>query len=213
LLDNDAALLEAARGILRAWANEAVQIPGGLRLLKDGKAIRVRFRHFDIAGDPCGSLTEKTDLVTASAFFDLASPTFIGSLVSAVVLRNAAFHTVLTYDGAQHWSPPSALDEQMCRAFNEHQRGDKGFGPAAGPHAFALLRRAFDAAGYWTEVGDSPWKLDRSDGELMDQLADSVAAAVAETGQVDASTIAEWRAVDRYGARIGHGDILALPTG
>lgn len=213
LIDHDAALLVVAENSLIAWADDAVRLQDELRLSKDGKTITVRFRLCDVAADPGAALTEGTRLVTASAFFDLASPAFIDRLVSVVVGRNAALYSVLSYDGVQTWSPPSALDGRIIAAFNEHQQGDKGFGPAAGPGATALLRNAFDAAGYRTRIGDSPWTLGRDDGDLMAQLADGIAAAVAETGQVDAATMAAWRAVVRHGVRVGHTDLLALPPG
>jgi len=213
LLDNDIALLDTARHTIAAWANEAEPVSDGLRLVKDGKTIRVQFRRCDIAEDPGGSVPEDANLVMASAFFDLVSPAFIDKLVVAVVRRNAAFYTVLTYDGAQQWLPASPLDARIRRVFNEHQKADKGFGPSAGPGASALLRQAFDAAGYRTEIGDSPWNLGRDDAELMEQLADGVVAAVAETGQVAAAEIAAWRGFARYGVRVGHQDLLAVPAG
>ncbi len=212
LLDNDAALLGAAESGLVAWADDAVRLADGLRLVKDGKTITVRFRLCDIAADPDLSLTAETNLVTASAFFDLASLAFIDRLVSVVARRGAALYSVLSYDGAQTWSPSSAQDARIIAAFNEHQEGDKGFGPAAGPGATALLRDGFQAALYRTRTGDSPWILGRDDSDLMAQLADGIAAAVAETGRLDASTIAAWRAVVRQDVVVGHTDILALPT-
>lgn len=213
LLDNDPALLGAAPGILGAWADEVRQGPDGLVMRKDGKTVRVRFQHADLAADPGGALASGPDLVTASAFFDLVSEAFVDRFVSAVVLHRAAFHTVLTYDGIQGWWPVTALDERVCQAFNAHQTGDKGFGPAAGPGAPALLRRAFDAVGYVTAVGDSPWVLGPDDRYLMDQLAEGIASAAAETGSLTAEEIAAWRGIRRDAARVGHEDILALPAG
>ena len=213
LLDNDPALLGAAPGILGAWADEVRQGPDGLVMRKDGKTIRVRFQHADLSADPGGALVSGPHLVTASAFFDLVSAAFIDRFVSVVVHRQAAFHTVLTYDGIQDWAPASAFDERVCQAFNAHQTGDKGFGPATGPGAPALLRRAFDAVGYVTAVGDSPWVLGPDDRDLMDQLAEGIASAVVEAGALTADGIAAWRGVRRDAARVGHEDILALPAG
>lgn len=213
LLDNDSALLSGAAEILAVWADDAVRLQDGLRLSKDGKTLRVRFLQCDLEKDLDVSLPERTDLVTASAFFDLVSPAFIDRLAAAVVRRTAAFHTVLTYDGVQAWSPPCASDADMVEAFNAHQRSDKGFGAAAGPTATALLQQAFATAGYRTHVGDSPWRLDREDGELIGQLADGIVTAVAETGRVDAATIADWRTTRRDTAWVGHLDLLALPPG
>lgn len=213
LLDNDPDLLEAAPDLLGAWADAAQRLSDGMRLRHDRKTITVRLRQCDIAEDPDASLPDGTHLVTASAFFDLVSPAFIDRLVAAVVRRRAAFYTVLTYDGTLQWTPSSVLDGPINHAFNAHQAGDKGFGPAAGPGAPTLLRQAFDAAGYRTTVGDSAWHLGRDDRALMTELIGGVAASVAETGLVDPTRIAAWQAQERQGARVGHSDILALPPG
>lgn len=212
LLDNDAALLEAARDSLGIWAEAADPVPEGLRIRKDDKAITVRFRLCNLATDRDRSWVDGADLVTASAFFDLVSSVFIDRLVSAVVRANAAFHTVLTYDGTHQWSPGTALDGAIVHAFNTHQTVDKGFGPAAGPAASSLLRQAFRSAGYATLAGDSSWRLGPDDQALMEQLLDGIAAAVAETGQVPADAIAAWRGVCRHATRVGHEDLLALPA-
>lgn len=213
LLDNDPALLEAARDILAAWADQAEPNPDGLRLRKDGKTIRVRFRLYDLAADPGGSIEDGADLVTASAFFDLVSPAFIDQLVSAVVRQKAAFHTVLTYDGTHQWSPESDFDGAIGRAFNSHQSAEKGFGPAAGPGASSLLYQAFQSAGYATRLSPSPWLLGADDSALIAELVDGIAAAVAETGQLSGEAISAWRTLRRQAARVGHHDFLALPAG
>ena len=213
LLDHDQALLDAARNILAAWADHAEHQPDALRIRKDGRMIHARFQLCDIADAPAELLPERLDLVTASAFFDLVSAAFIDRIVAALVHREAAFHTVLTYDGVQAWSPRSGLDEAVRQAFNDHQREDKGFGPAAGPAASSLLRQALQAAGYAVVVGDSPWCLGAQDADLMAQLTDGVAKAVAETGQVPPEALVAWRAMERTGLHIGHEDILALPPG
>lgn len=212
LLDNDAALLDAAREALGIWADATDPVPEGLSIRKDGKAITVRFRLCNLATDLDGSWVGGADLVTASAFFDLVSPAFIDRLVSAVVRAKAAFHTVLTYDGTHQWSPGAALDDAIGHAFNTHQTADKGFGPAAGPAASPLLRQAFRAAGYTTLAGDSSWRLGPDDQALMEQLLDGIAAAAAETGEVPADAIAAWRGTRRHATRVGHEDLLALPA-
>ncbi|HKD57444.1 MAG TPA: hypothetical protein VKD45_08035, partial [Hyphomicrobiaceae bacterium] len=85
-------------------------------------------------------------------------------------------------------------------------------GPAAGPDAPDALSEAFSAAGYRVSEGDSAWRLGPGDASLVAELARGFAAAVAETGLVDASTIAAWRALSRSGAIVGHTDTLALPS-
>jgi hypothetical protein len=46
---------------------------------------------------------------------------------------------------------------------------------------------------------------------LIADLAIGFAEAVRETGRIEASILAEWRAIARTGAVVGHTDTLALP--
>ena len=214
LVDHDPALLTAARSTLAGWADQATQnANGALSLNFRDRAIHVRFVQFDL-NDELGDIFDPTpDLVTAAAFFDLASQSFIERLIRAVVSRQAIFYTVLTYNGIQHWTPRRPADNQMTSAFNRHQVTDKGLGPAAGPMAPDLLADQFKMAGYSILEGDSPWQLSApGDAKLIVDLAVGFADAVAETGQVDDKTLAAWRAVARTCAFVGHTDTLALPA-
>ena len=211
LVDNDRALLTCASEALNNWADTAALVPYGLSLTKNGMKIAVRFRHADVAGDIDGALGDGVDLVTASAFFDLVSQNFIERFVGAVVRRNATLYAVLTYNGTQNWLPRCAEDTRIFEAFNAHQAGDKGFGPAAGPRAAEILAGVCEAAGYRMELGDSPWDIGRDDDALLKELVDGVAAAVLETGMIDAAALAAWHAHPRSGVFVGHSDILALP--
>ena len=81
---------------------------------------------------------------------------------------------------------------------------------AAGVPVYAELGAR---GGYSVLEGDSPWKLaGPRDAALIAELAAGHAAAVAETGAVDAKTVAQWRAVAHTGAEIGHTDTLAMPA-
>lgn len=212
LVDSDQALLDAAADRLRSWSDGADWQNSQLALFKGAKRINVEFRRADLAKDVDLALGPNANLVTASALFDLASAVFITGLARAVAARRAAFYTVLSYDGDQRWTPEHAADAAMLEAFHTHQRHDKGLGPAAGPDAPDALSEAFSAAGYRVSEGDSAWRLGPGDGTLIAELALSFAAAVAETGLVDASTIASWRALPRSSAIVGHTDTLALPS-
>ncbi|KAB2919468.1 MAG: class I SAM-dependent methyltransferase [Hyphomicrobiaceae bacterium] len=211
LVDYDQALLDAAVERLSAWADGADRQDGKLALFKGAKRINVEFRRADLAGDLEGALGPGANLVTASAFFDLVSADFISALVTAVARRKAAFFTVLTYDGDQRWTPEHDADAAMADAFHAHQATDKGFGAAAGPNAPDLLGEALAAAGYTVTEADSAWRLGEGDGALIADLARGFAEAVRETGKVEASVIADWVAVLRTGAVVGHTDTLALP--
>lgn len=211
LVDHDEALLEAAAERLAAWAGKAERRGDGLALSKGGKQVLVRFRHADLGSELQDVLAIGVDLVTASALFDLASADSIAEVAAAVARGRACFYTALTYNGTQRWTPKHEADAAMASAFRAHQVGDKGFGAAAGPMAPTLLAAAFDAAGYAVSEGDSGWRLDAGDEALVGELATGFADAVRETKLVPESKIADWLAVDRTGALVGHTDTLALP--
>jgi SAM-dependent methyltransferase len=211
LVDHDRVLLEAAVQRLSSWADTAECRGTELALSKGDKQVLVRLRHADLGRDLEDLFAAGADLVTASALFDLASADFIAEVAAAVARSRASFYTVLTYNGAQRWTPKHAADAAMASAFRRHQVSDKGFGAAAGPMAPALLAAAFDAAGYWVSDGDSGWRLEAGDEALIAELAAGFAAAVRETDLVPQAKIAEWETVPRTGALVGHTDTLALP--
>jgi hypothetical protein len=212
LVDNDEDLLEGAVVRLCTWATGAERSGGRLLLNKDGKRITVRFTCADLASDLERVLEPGADLYTASALFDLVSDDFIATLAAEVVRRRAAFFTVLTYNGLQRWTPRHAADAVLAAAFRAHQARDKGFGPAAGPIAPALLAAAFDEAGYAVSEGESGWRLAAGDDAVIAALATGFAAAVHETRLVPELQGAEWLAVRRTGALVGHTDTLAVPA-
>jgi hypothetical protein len=211
LVDYDARLLAAAKDALTSWADHFEIRDGALLLSKSGRTLSVDFRQADLNAGLDTALGASPDLVTASAFFDLCSPEFIGRLAIAVARRRAAFFTVLTYNGQQSWTPRHDADARLHAAFHAHQAGDKGFGPSSGPAAAPALGATFQSAGYEVDEGDSPWRLGANDARLIADLASGFATAAAETGQVDPEAIAAWRTVVRTGAVVGHTDTLAIP--
>ena len=210
LVDYDARLLAAARAALLGWADRTVSSSETLVLEKAGSTLHIAFRQTDLNTDLDAALGDSPDLVTASAFFDLCSEAFLRTLAAALAARRAHFYTVLTYDGGQRWTPAHPADAAMAAAFHAHQSTDKGFGRAVGPGAPAALARALATCGYRVEEADSPWVLDMGEPTLIRDLAYGFADAVAETGQVPAATVADWRSIDRTGAVVGHRDTLAL---
>lgn len=212
LVDYDAKLLAVARNRLTAWADKAETHADHLSLEKSGKSLSVRFREADLTRDLDFAIGEAPHLVTASALFDLCSKSFIETFTAAVGARRSVFYTVLTYNGVQTWKPEQTVDAAMAAAFHAHQVRDKGFGASAGPLAPAVMAGAFRAAGYHVAEGDSPWLLGRLDTALIDALAHGFADAVAETGDVPAQSIEDWRKVARTFAEVGHTDTFAWPA-
>jgi len=181
-----------------------------------GAIDEVTYRQEDLTRADMESLIAGADLVTASALFDLVSAEFVERLATAVANQGAAFYTVLTYDGIAAFLPEHSADAAARDAFHRHQRTDKGFGPALGPGASAVLAAAFERRGYLVQRGNSPWVLDSSHAALRDELVRGWAAAVRETGLVSEPTVDDWlkhRLSPATIAIIGHEDLLALPRG
>jgi SAM-dependent methyltransferase len=211
LVDHEQALLDATAERLAAWADGSDWKDGKLALFKGAKRINVELRPADLARDLEAALGPNANLVTASALFDLASAEFIARFAAAVAARKSVFYTVLTYDGDQRWIPEHEADAAMAEAFHVHQARDKGFGPSAGPAAPDALSEAFTGLGYAVSEGDSAWRLGLGDEALIAELAAGFAEAVGETGRVEPHVLADWRAITRTAAVVGHADTLALP--
>jgi SAM-dependent methyltransferase len=214
LVDYDAALLEAARDALIAWADQADASQDALVLVKNGKTIRVKFQQADLSQGLQPLLALKPHCVTASALFDLCSADFIAQAVHAIAQSGAAFYTVLTYDGVERWYPPHASDDAVLAAFIAHQKTDKGFGISAGPDAPDALAQGFQREGYDVFEASTPWQLEaQRDGMLMAELARGIAAAARETGRCDTALVDDWldARMAATHAAIGHRDLLALP--
>lgn len=212
LVEHKPDFAESTKARLSAWADAAETSGNAMHLKKDGREIDVTFAVADLATATLELLEQPVDLVTASAFFDLASEDYIRAFAKAVTGRNAAFYAALTYNGQRRWAPHRPADNQMAAAFHRHQMQDKGLGLASGPLAAAHLADQFRLNGYSVIEGDSDWKLDRNDRMLVDELIRGYAVAVSEIGGVDDKTIVNWVNVPRTGAVIGHTDTFAVPA-
>ena len=211
LVDHAAENLSAALQALAVWADET-SVKGTVLIVRRGrKRITVQTRVYDFAQNPA-CWPEGTELVTASALFDLASAAWIEKCVSALAATHLPLLASLTFDGKIQSTPSHPLDERVIEQFCLHQTGDKGFGPAAGPQAASSLERALKKCGYATTVGESPWILTRAQDELLKATAGGIAGAVAELGAVDASDLAAWLNHQRLQSQrlvIGHRDVFA----
>ena len=182
----------------------------------------------DLAADGLG-VVDGADLVTASALLDLVSEPWLAGLVRRCVDAAAGAYFALTWDGEVRWMTESAGgwsvdrdpdDGLVWSAFNQHQRGDKGFGPALGPTAAPVAARLFREAGYRTWLVASDWRLDAADGRLADRLVEGWAEAAAGLRPDTADRVGAWAARRRAGVArgsfrvtVGHRDLLALPGG
>lgn len=211
LIDGDADLLLAARRRLCDWADGSYPSEAGVVLEKDGRRIDVRFDCADLATCSLKFGDFGADLVTAAALFDLVSRDWLERLVDGLSERHVPVYAVLNYDGTARWCPASPLDERVVAAFNRHQRGDKGFGPALGPAAGETLVRLCERHRYVTRSGDSPWRLLPVHAALIATLTDGFARAAGEIDPALREALVDW-AEGHATARavtIGHRDVFA----
>jgi hypothetical protein len=75
------------------------------------------------------------DLVATSALLDLVSYSWLKRLAIEVAVRGLPFYAALSYNGQVTFEPSDPLDAPITAAVSNHQRRDKGLGPALGPDA------------------------------------------------------------------------------
>lgn len=165
----------------------------------------------DLDGLPLDSVT----LVTASALLDLMPADWIAVLATRLADAGVPFYAALSYDGIMTWDPALPRDADVTRAFNDHQRGDKGLGPALGPDAAVTATKIFRDAGFDVHTGQSPWRIGPDQAPLHRALVQGIAEAASETGLSVATDWGRSRIAMAGDSRclIGHHDMLALPPG
>ena len=182
----------------------------------------------DLAETPFGGEGHTAfDLVTGSALLDLVSEAWLVELVSRCVETRCGVYFVLSYDGVIHWSragsegadPDIDADDELVRdSVNEHQRGDKGFGPALGPDASATAAALLSSAHYTVWLERSDWCLGQEAHVLARRLVDGWTKAATVVRPDAAGRILAWShrrkvslADGRCELTVGHCDLLALP--
>jgi hypothetical protein len=153
-------------------------------------------------------------LVTASALFDLVSAAWIDALADRLSAAQTGLYAALSYDGLLEWNPADPDDAAIRNAFNAHQRGDKGFGPALGSSGASHLADAMRKRGYRVTIADSPWKLGATEPQLQRALVTGIADAARELGveSADAWLARRLEAAPVARCTVGHRDLLALPA-
>jgi SAM-dependent methyltransferase len=161
------------------------------------------------------------DLVTASALLDLVGTAWLHRLVAASAASRVALLMSLSVDGRHVWTPRDPEDAAVGNQFAEHQRGDKGLGPALGAGAVAALEQALVSAGYRVFTATSDWWVDgRASPQAMAlqcALIEGMAAAASEQSRFLALSFRGWKQrrlalATRSQLRVGHLDLLALPA-
>lgn len=227
LVDHDPALLDVVPEALGEWARRHEYryiLEGGAR---DAQAIgiagpdfhaRVVCQRVDLARDLASLDFGQTPLVTASALLDLVSAPWLQALIDKARAARAALVFGLTVDGRTAWSPADPGDERVHGLFSQHQRRDKGFGPALGSQAAAIAVQQLACAGYETLQTQTDWVIDGALApEMQRAMVEGMAAAALAQDPTAQDAVRSWKA--RRGAgigssrlRVGHVDIVATPA-
>jgi len=163
----------------------------------------VETRCMDLAALDDDTIFDGRDLVTASALLDLVSEDWVRALAGHCARAGAAVLFALSYDGRVVCTPEDADDAIVVALMNEHQRTDKGFGPALGPDATNAAARLFENAGYDVRRAPSDWVLAPDSGEIQRQLIDGWAQAATAMAPERVRAIDGWR--DRRLAHVAAG--------
>ena len=157
-------------------------------------------------------------LVTASALLDLVSEPWLAKLVLRCRAADAAVLFAVSYDGRIDCSPQDPEDDEVRRLVNEHQKTDKGFGPALGPDAAARAVVLLSAAGYTTKQERSDWTLAPAARDLQQPLVRGWASAASAMAPGRSASIAAWQArrlahieAGRSRIVVGHIDVAGIP--
>jgi len=163
-------------------------------------------------------LQEPGDLVTNSALLDLVSESWIDGLIDVAASRNLSVYAALNYDGRIEMSPLHPLDEAVVQAVNQHQRGDKGFGPALGPGAADATIAKFMQRGFSVVHGPADWVAAEADRAFQNAIVGGWAEAARDTNTITAKDESAWLsfrqaeiAAGRSRLVVGHVDFFAVP--
>lgn len=158
------------------------------------------------------------DLITLSAFLDLASAQWLDRLAEALARHRLPVYAALSFDGRMQAMPADPYDAAVFAAFHQHQQREKGLGAALGPQAHAYLAKRLRGLGYSLHEAAADWRLLPGEHDLQQMLLAGWADAAAETGLLAAGELAAWAerrraSISRRESRlmVGHQDLWACP--
>lgn len=187
-------------------------------LARVAKAPGVHTRCLDLSSLDHPDIFDARDLVTASALLDLVSEPWLRALADRCAASGAAALFALSYDGRIVCTPEDPDDDLVVTLVNQHQRTDKGFGPAVGPDAADVAARCFADLGYRVQRAPSDWLLTPASAALQRQLIDGWAQAAAGMAPQQIRAIDAWRerrlahvAAGWSAITVGHEDVAGWP--
>jgi hypothetical protein len=196
LADHDPALLGAMPERLATWAaanDVAVGTAGkSLTLQNAAFSCRVDPLQVDLARDLGTIDFTRFDLVSTAALLDLVSDVWLEDLVRRCVDGGCSLLFALSYDGRIDCTPVDRFDARIRDLVNDHQRTEKGFGPALGPDAATRTVRLLERLGYEVRAEQSDWRIDAAQSALQTELITGWASAAAEVALDERASIEAW---------------------
>jgi hypothetical protein len=204
LVEHDSLLLDAMQSRMREWTAPL--------------NCRVRHLELDLATQLHQLPLPSGVLLTGSALLDLVSEPWLRTLARSAANAAAVIWFALTYDGNIDCVPAEPEDAEVRELFNQHQLGDKGFGPALGPGAGRMAERIFAEQGYRIRCAPSDWRIGPQASALQHALVQGWLEAACEIAPHRTAALSDWAGRRRAHIqnacselRIGHVDFIALP--
>lgn len=222
LVDNDPELLDRLVPRMTAWAatGAAELLPAAATVALRGAGFdsRAEYALVDLAAGLAAVPIPRGSLVTASALLDLVSAEWLEALAQRCAEAGASILMALTYDGRIVCDPVDADDAIVRDLVNQHQRQDKGFGPALGPEAAVNAAALFEALNFDLRSARSDWQLGPEHAALQRALLEGWLGAAREIAPRRANALEAWhrRRLDHVAAGdsrivVGHLDFAAVP--
>jgi hypothetical protein len=204
LVDHDPALLDAVAGEMARWPHQAPSL---------------ECRRVDLVHDLRGLNPADFDGIITTALFDLVSVDWARRFTAWLDQAPRPVLFTLSVDGRLDWTPGDPGDTAMRVWIEAHQATDKGFGPALGPHAPALLAEMLDAHGYDLSTEESDWVIGADDAAMHRALIEGYRTAALEIAPASHAAAIDGWAQRRLNdsergaltALVGHVDIFARP--
>jgi hypothetical protein len=204
LADHDRELLDAVNGEIARWPQQAPAL---------------QCQQIDLVRDLGGLNPADFDGIVSTALFDLVSADWAKRFTGWLAQAPRPVLLTLSVDGRLDWTPGDPADADMRGWIEAHQATDKGFGPALGPLAPALLAELLQGHGYDVSTEESDWIIGPGDAAMHRALIEGYRTAALEIAPaICADAINGWaqRRLDasERGALmvlVGHVDIFARP--
>lgn len=199
LVDHDDALLDVAKA--------------------EAKGDQVEFSLADLSQSLDAIFKGKPDLITTSAFLDLVSNEWLENMIQEITARKIPFYAALSYDGKAGCKPVLKMDTDILKAFNTHQRTDKGFGSALGPDSADTTVSLFEKAGYQVASAKSDWVGNAKHKPFQIMLLQGWHDAACQIEPEKSVVFKEWLLErinliksNEASLFVGHRDIFAVPA-